>query len=78
MPYVVLLRGDAEVGCWPLRAGRRPDLSVVDGLARLQLAARRAGYSIRLRGAPSQLRELIELAGLSGIVTDAADPGDEA
>jgi len=78
MPYVVLLRGDAEVGCWPLRAGRRADLSVVDGLARLQLAARRVGYSIRLRGAPSQLRELLELAGLSGIVTDAADPGDEA
>jgi ABC-type transporter Mla MlaB component len=78
MPYVVLLRGDAEMGRWPLRAGLRPDLSVVDRLARLQLHAHRVGYSIRLRGTPSQLRELIELAGLSGIVTDAADPGHEA
>ena len=75
---MVLVRGDAEVACWPLPAGRRPDLSVVDRLARLQLHASRVGYSIRLRGAPSQLRELIELAGLSGIVTDAADPGHEA
>jgi ABC-type transporter Mla MlaB component len=78
MPYVMLLRGGAEMGRWPLRAGLRPDLSVVDRLARLQLHARRAGYSIQLRDAPSQLRELIELSGLSGIVTDAADPGHEA
>ncbi len=72
-PYVVLVRGDAEVACWPLPAGRRPDLSVVDRLARLQLGARRAGYSIRLRDAPSRLRELIDLAGLSDIVAGAAE-----
>ena len=72
MPYVVLVRGNAEVACWPLPAGLRPDLWVVDRLARLQLAARRAGYSIRLRDAPGRLRELIDLAGLSDIVTDAA------
>jgi hypothetical protein len=74
MPYVVLVRGDAEMASWPLPAGRSPDLSVVDRLARLQVAARRAGCSVRLRDAPSQLRELIDLAGLSGIVTDAAGP----
>jgi STAS domain len=71
---VVLVHGDAEVACWPLQAGLNPDLSVVDQLARLQLAARRLGCSLRLRGAPSQLRELIDLAGLSDIVTDAAGP----
>jgi hypothetical protein len=84
MPCVVLLRGDAEVASWPLPEGRSPDLAVIDHLAWLQLAARRAGYSIRLRDAPGRLRELIDLAGLSGIVTDADDltdrhePGDPA
>jgi hypothetical protein len=71
---VVLARGDAEVACWPFPAGQNPDLWVVDQLARLQLAARRRGCSLRLRGASSQLRELIELAGLSDIVTNAAGP----
>jgi len=70
----VLVRGDAEVACWPLPAGRRRDLSVVDQLARLQLAARRLGCSIRLRDAPGRLRELIDLAGLSDIVTGVAGP----
>ena len=74
-PCVVLVRGDAEVACWPLPAGRHPDISLVDQLARLQLAARRLGYMIRLRDAPGELRELIDLAGLSEIVTDAAGPG---
>jgi hypothetical protein len=74
MPWVVLVRGDAEVACWPLPAGQNPDLRVVDQLARLQLAAGRLGCSLRLRGAPSQLLELIDLAGLSDIVTDAAAP----
>ena len=72
VPYVVLVRGDSEVACWPLPAGQHPDLWVVDRLARLQLGARRAGYSIRLREVPSRLRELIDLAGLSDIVAGAA------
>jgi hypothetical protein len=74
MPYVVLVRGDVEVASWPLPPGGSPDLSVIDRLARLQVAARRAGCSVRLRDAPSQLRELIDLAGLSGIIADAAGP----
>jgi hypothetical protein len=75
MPCVVLVRGDAEVACLPLPAGLHPDISVVHHLARLQLGARRLGYSIRLRDAPSELLELIDLAGLSEIVTDAPGPG---
>jgi hypothetical protein len=70
---VVLVRGGAEVASWPLPEGRCPDLSVIDRLARLQLAARRLGCSIRLRDAPGRLRELIDLAGLDGIVTGADD-----
>jgi hypothetical protein len=79
VPCVVLVRGDAEVACWPLPAGQIPDLWVVDRLARLQLAARRRGCSLRLRGAPTQLRELINLAGLSDILTTepvSRDPGE--
>ena len=74
MPCVVLVCGDAEVACWPLPEVQNPDLLVVGQLARLQLAARRLGCSLRLRGAPSRLRELIDLTGLSDIVTDAAGP----
>jgi hypothetical protein len=74
MPRVVLVRGDAEVASWAIPAAQNPDLSVVDHLARLQLAARRAGYSLRLRGATSRLRELLDLAGLSDIITDASGP----
>jgi hypothetical protein len=81
VPYVVLVCGDAEVACWPLLPGQNPDLWMVGQLARLQLAARRLGCSLRLRGAPSQLRELIDLAGLSDILTTepvSRDPGAPA
>ena len=67
--FVVLARGDVEVASWPLAARGRPDLAVVDELARLQLAARRLGCSIRLRGTCAELTELLELAGLSEVVT---------
>ena len=40
-----------------------PDLVVVDALARLQLAARRLGYSIRLRNPSAELRALLDLEG---------------
>ena len=41
------------------------DLEIVDALARLQLAARRAGYRIDVTAAPDDVVELIELAGLA-------------
>jgi hypothetical protein len=40
------------------------DLELVDALARLQLAARRCGCCIEVTGAPAEVVELIELAGL--------------
>ena len=61
---VVLVRGPDEVSSWPLTGNGRPDLSAVDALARLQLAARRLGYSIRLRDTCAELTELLELVGL--------------
>ncbi len=49
-----------------------PDLVVVDALARLQLAARRLGYSIRLGNPSAELRALLDLVGLADVVLDAA------
>lgn len=79
---VVLVRGDTEVTSWPLAQCDRPDLSVVDELARWQLAARRLGCSIRLRDACVELVELLDLLGLgevvSGIVGLPGEVGREA
>jgi anti-anti-sigma regulatory factor len=49
-----------------------PDLAVVDALARLQLAARRLGYSIGLRNPSPELRALLDLVGLADVVRDTA------
>ena len=53
-----------------------PDLCTVDDLARLQLAARRAGCSILLRNASAALRELIALVGLVDVLP--LEPGRES
>ena len=45
-----------------------PGLEIVDALARLQLAAHRHGYRLRLVEAPAELVELVELAGLAGVL----------
>ena len=45
-----------------------PDAVTVDALARLQLAAQRAGCSIRLRNASPELRELVAFMGLDDVV----------
>ena len=45
-----------------------PDAGVLDVLARLQLTARRAGSSIRLRAASDDLCGLLDLAGLRDTV----------
>ena len=41
-----------------------PDLATVEGLARVELAARRHGSDVRLRGASVELLELLALCGL--------------
>jgi ABC-type transporter Mla MlaB component len=47
---------------------REPDLATMDCLARQQLACRREGRELRLRHASTELRELIDLAGLGGVL----------
>lgn len=48
--------------------GARPDLALVNALARLHLAAGRFGYSIRVRGRCEELCELLDLVGLADVV----------
>ncbi len=49
---------------------RRADLALVDLLARTALLVARAGGRLAVLGAPSQLRELLELAGLAELLVD--------
>ncbi len=46
------------------------DAVTVDALAKLQLAARRAGCQVRLRHASPELTSLVALMGLSDVLTD--------
>lgn len=50
---------------------RRPDLGTVDALARAALAARRQGSGLVLADAPAELRRLLDLVGLDGVVACA-------
>ncbi len=54
---------------------RRPDLALVDSLARLQLDARRRGGRLRLRNVTDDLRGLLELVGLADVL--AVEPRRE-
>ena len=64
---VVLARDEVEVTSWPLAGWGRPDLGVVDQLARLQLTACRVGCSVRLRDPCVELVELLDLLGLGEV-----------
>ena len=58
--------------------GRAPDLTVIDALARLQLAAGRAGCSIHVRVLCPDFAELVDLAGLTGLLDDRSRSALEA
>ncbi|MGW0881710.1 STAS domain-containing protein [Streptomyces sp. NPDC002671] len=57
---------------------RPPGLAAVDLLARLQLAARRAGGRIRLRDPDPALLALLDLVGLTFEVEGQAEQGEPA
>ena len=50
------------------------DLAVVDTLARLALEERRRGHALRLVAVPAELRELLVLTGLDGVLL-GVEPG---
>jgi hypothetical protein len=59
-------------------AALNADAVTLDALARLQLAARRCGFELRLRGSSSELRELIGFAGLNEVLPEDEPLGLEA
>ena len=61
---VVIVNGTTELASWPVEGAA---LTVVADLAWLALAARRAGYAVRLRDVDTNLLELLGLAGLSEV-----------
>ena len=61
---VVIVRGTSELASWPVEGA---GLTVVEELAWLALAVRRAGYAVRLRDADPDLVRLLGLAGLSEV-----------
>lgn len=62
---VLLLRDGQDVLLGPVYGPDRCDLGFVEGLLRVQLAARRFGWSIRLTEVRPDLLELVELVGLT-------------
>ena len=64
----VVLRTDDAIVVSDAGALTEPDLATVDALARLALAARRAGRAVRVRHASAAVSNLLELAGLGEIV----------
>ena len=69
---VLVAPGGEEVVAWRIE-GTRVDLATVDALARLQVAARRAGWSVRLRNPCADLRGLLELVGLAAVIAVVDD-----
>ena len=63
----LLTHSGADVALFDL-SGVAPDAVMIDALARLQLTAQRHGCEIRLRHAPSELRELVAFMGLSDVL----------
>ena len=74
---VVLVRRGKVVATWPVASHHRVDLELVDRLARAQLAARRAGYALRLEEVAEDLGRLLELVGLGVEMLGEAELGEE-
>jgi hypothetical protein len=53
-----------------------PSLRTIGLLARLQLAARRAGFDLELRSGSGELRELVAFVGLADVLR--LEPGGQA
>jgi hypothetical protein len=65
---VVLAVDGIELLSWPLAGSARPDLDVIDALARLALAARRLGAEVAVRNAGPELLGLIYFVGLDDVL----------
>ncbi|MDQ6909623.1 MAG: hypothetical protein M3Z84_02380 [Actinomycetota bacterium] len=68
---MVVVDGDKVVARWRVDDPARPDLSMVETMARLHLAARRIGLDLRLEHPSTELWGLVELVGLADLLLDA-------
>jgi hypothetical protein len=75
---VVVVGADGTHRVLLLRGAGAPGLEAVEELARLQLAARRAGGRIRLEEVSQALAELLDLAGLRREVGGQAEGRKDA
>jgi hypothetical protein len=66
----VLVIGGEAIASWPLPGTGRPNLAMVDELARLQLAAKRLGGSVEVRCGWPALTALLALIGLDDVLAD--------
>jgi anti-anti-sigma regulatory factor len=67
VPVVVLV--DDATGMVVARVEARVvDITLIGALARIQLLARRQGRRVHVRDASPELRGLLELAGLAGVI----------
>ena len=77
-----MVSDDATRFACDLRALTRLDAATLDGLARLQLAARRGGRDLRLRHVSDEMHSLLALLGMCDVVGVCPDlglePGGEA
>jgi hypothetical protein len=64
MATVVIVDGTTEVASWPIEG---TGLTLVEELAWLALAVRRAGCAVRLRDVDADLARLLSLVGLSEV-----------
>ena len=74
-------RGCADLVVCDVSGLAHPDLGTVEALARLLLAARRAGAHVRLRRPCAELRGLLDLVGLWDVLAPCGElplePGRE-
>jgi ABC-type transporter Mla MlaB component len=68
-------RSQAPVVACDVSEITQPDCATVDAIARLQLEARRRGRAIVLCNASAELRELLELSGLTEVIHCADGSG---
>ena len=65
---MVLSCAGADVATWAITDWDRPDLAIVDTLARLQLYAHRVDCRIEVRDACPELAGLLDLVGLAELL----------
>jgi hypothetical protein len=73
----VMAPGPVEVVSWSLEGTGHPGLDAVDDIARLQLAARRVGWTVLVSEPCPELAALVDLVGLRLEVLGQPEAGEQ-